>query len=588
MTIDDLIGSQIDEYLLEVLLGEGGMARVYRGRDVYLQRYAAIKVISPTFRKEKDYLERFEREALAFARLDHPHIVRLYRYGEFKGMLYMAMQFIEGMDLGNVLQSYRQSDEYIEFDEAIRLIGEIGEALDYIHSQGIIHRDVKSSNIMLDKTGKAYLTDFGLVLMTEVGTRGEIFGSPHYLAPEQAISSAKAVPQSDLYSLGVIAYEMFTGQLPFDAEEPLDIAMMHMTQEPPQPRSLRSDLSIELESVLLKALAKQPEDRYPSGMQLAAAFREALDLPNIAARKTPPTRKTIPELVVLDLAERPLPPIPAVNPSPSLPEGAEVISEQVESQAAVPQASALPSEPANDNNVIKEPVLTKGGSQTFPRGLIALISVVSIFSLCGVLACLILFVIKPGGLAGLTTGSSSPTRTPLVSLAIRSTPSSLPPTLPVTGTAGFTPSGPTDAPQVTSTVSATPTAVSQPSSTPPPVSAERTVIIAIERCTDEDCLSIINQSQATLPLSGLVIKGKGFTFSGPDWDVTELLPDGCLVVTGNADQWLPTQKECSPATSILTLDKNFWKKDLEVIYAGDSYGKCSGKKDECKFTITIK
>ena len=295
MTEDDLIGAQFDEYQLESLLGEGGMARVYRGRDVNLQRYAAIKVIAPTLRQDQDYLVRFEREARAIARLEHPHIVRLYRYGEANGLLYMAMQFIEGLNLGAVLHGYRQDGEYIEYTEAARLIREIGAALDYVHSQGIIHRNVKSSNIMLDRAGQAHLTDFGLALLTQIGTRGEVFGSPHYMSPEQAISSAKAVPQSDLYSLGVIAWEMFTGQLPFDAEGPLEIAMQHMTQEPPRPRNLRPELPARLDVVLLKALAKKPADRYPSGFDLASAV-DAAFTPPIAAYtpEPPPTNETIP------------------------------------------------------------------------------------------------------------------------------------------------------------------------------------------------------------------------------------------------------------------------------------------------------
>ena len=112
--------------------------------------------------------------------------------------------------------------------------------------------------------------------------------------------------------------------------------------------------------------------------------------------------------------------------------------------------------------------------------------------------------------------------------------------------------------------------------------------ITIERCADEHCLSIINRSLVPLPLSGLVIKGKGFSFSGTDWGIAELPPDGCLVLTVNTDQWLPAQKECSPATATLASEENFWKKDLEVTYAGKPYGKCSEKNDVCKFTITIK
>ncbi len=211
MNNDRLMGQQLDEYRLEALLGRGGMARVYRGLDIRLGRYAAIKVIDIPLQTTSEYMVRFEREAQAIAKLEHPHIVRLYHSGEAQGLLYMAMQYIEGADLGSVLQTYRDDDEFIEPEETSRIIRQVCQALDYAHAQGVIHRDIKPSNILLDKQGQVYLTDFGLALLTEIGTRGEIVGSPHYNAPEQAISSAKVVPQSDLYSVGIILYEMFTG-----------------------------------------------------------------------------------------------------------------------------------------------------------------------------------------------------------------------------------------------------------------------------------------------------------------------------------------------------------------------------------------
>jgi serine/threonine-protein kinase len=147
--------------------------------------------------------------------------------------------------------------------------------LDYAHTKGVIHRDIKPSNIMLDGQGNAILTDFGLVLVDD-NTRGEIFGTPYYIAPEQAISSAKAVPQSDLYAMGVILYEMFTAKLPFTASHPYDVALLHVSETPPPPRTIRPDLSSEVEAVILKALAKKPEQRYPTGAALADALDHAL------------------------------------------------------------------------------------------------------------------------------------------------------------------------------------------------------------------------------------------------------------------------------------------------------------------------
>ncbi|NJN93970.1 MAG: serine/threonine protein kinase [Anaerolineales bacterium] len=226
---DKLLSQQLDEYRLEALLGHGGMARVYRGFDTRLKRTAAIKVIDAPFQTDPAYATRFEREAQAIAQLKHPHVVGVYRYGEANGLLYIAMEYIEGADLETVLATYHDDQQFMPPSEVSRIIRPVCLALDYVHSQGVIHRDIKPSNIMLDSQGRPILTDFGLVLL-DYQTRGEIFGTPHYIAPEQVVSSAGAVPQSDLYSLGVILYEIFTGKLPFEADHPYDIAMLHLNR----------------------------------------------------------------------------------------------------------------------------------------------------------------------------------------------------------------------------------------------------------------------------------------------------------------------------------------------------------------------
>lgn len=272
---DDLLYQQLDEYRLEALLGRGGMARVYRSFDVRLKRWAAVKVIDGPFRADPDYMARFEREAQAVAQLKHPYIVGVYRYGEANGLLYIAMEYIEGASLEAGLASYHQDHQLMPPAEASQIIRPICLALDYAHSQGVIHRDVKPSNIMLNSNDQPILTDFGLALL-DYQTRGEIFGTPHYIAPEQVMSSAGAVPQSDLYSMGVVLYEIFTGSLPFEAAHPYDVAMLHLTEPPPPPRQIKPDLRPELEAVILKALAKEPADRYPNGAALANALDQAL------------------------------------------------------------------------------------------------------------------------------------------------------------------------------------------------------------------------------------------------------------------------------------------------------------------------
>jgi serine/threonine protein kinase len=300
---DSLLNQELDEYRLDTLLGQGGMARVYRGTDTRLKRYVAIKVIDTPLRRDPDYVMRFEREAQTIAQLDHPHIVRIYRYGEAKGVLYMAMQYVEGHDLGSILADYRIQQTLMEPEKVNQIIQQVCLALDYAHERGVIHRDIKPANIMLDQQGQTILTDFGLALLTEAGTRGEIFGSPHYIAPEQAISSAGVVPQSDLYAIGIILYEIFTGELPFDAENPLDLAMQHMSEQPRPPRELHPEITPALEAVILKAMAKEPAKRYQSGAELAHALDQALMLPQDAT--------STPKITETKSGDDDLPPIPA-------------------------------------------------------------------------------------------------------------------------------------------------------------------------------------------------------------------------------------------------------------------------------------
>ncbi|HEY1014522.1 MAG TPA: protein kinase [Herpetosiphonaceae bacterium] len=273
---DPLLGRRLDGYQIEELVGVGGMARIYRGRDTRLDRPVAIKVIDHSHQRDPDYLLRFEREAQAIARLDHPNIVHLYYYGESQGRLYMVMQYVAGRDLQSLLAERRGQRQGLAPAELLQIARNIGFALDEAHRSGVIHRDVHPGNILVDGRGRAMLTDFGLALQTAVGTRGEIFGTPRYIAPEQAQSSALAVPQSDLYALGVILYEALTGRVPFDAPQPLAVAMQHMTAAPPSPRALNPAISPALEAVILKALAKQPADRYATGAALAEALAHAL------------------------------------------------------------------------------------------------------------------------------------------------------------------------------------------------------------------------------------------------------------------------------------------------------------------------
>jgi serine/threonine-protein kinase len=273
---DSLLGKKIDEYQIDVPLGVGGMARVYRALDTKLQRYVALKVIAPELRMDVEHTLRFEREAQSIARLEHPNIVHVYRFGENAGLYYIAMQYIEGADVGRLIEDYRRNGEFMPIDDIANIIDEIGKALDYAHSKGVIHRDVKPNNIIVNQQGQAILTDFGLVLLSDAGTQGEIFGSPSYIAPEQAISSANVVPQSDIYALGVTLFEMLTGELPFAGSDPMEIAMRHVSEPPPAPSQFNKTIPAAVDQVVLRSLAKEPGERYQTGQEFSADFQNAV------------------------------------------------------------------------------------------------------------------------------------------------------------------------------------------------------------------------------------------------------------------------------------------------------------------------
>jgi serine/threonine protein kinase len=310
MALDDpLIGKQLGDYTIQRLLGRGGMSRVYQGYDENLDRLAAVKVISGDFvtTTEEEYTRRFQSEARAIARLRHPNIVGVYQFGRTEGIYYMAQVFLEGKDLRSLLKEYADRNQRIPPDEVLRIIRDVGSALDYAHEQGVIHRDIKPSNIMLEKkTGRAILMDFGLALSVQEGTMGDTFGSAHYIAPEQAVSSAKSVPQSDLYSLGIVLYEMLAGRVPFDDPSVMSVALKHLNELPPPPTMYNPDLPPAVEAVIMRVLDKDPKRRHATGQELTEDLVRAfhIDKPGEA-----PDVKDSPAVVdMLDSKTRP--PVP--------------------------------------------------------------------------------------------------------------------------------------------------------------------------------------------------------------------------------------------------------------------------------------
>lgn len=255
-----MVGETLGKYQILDEIGRGGMGVVYRGYDTALQRPVAVKVLAPHLVWEKDFVERFLREARTAAQLRHSNIVTVYDVGEQGGNYYIVMGFLEGETLSQMVA--RRGP--LSVAEVASVVSQVASALDYAHGQGLVHRDIKPGNVIVDKEGHVTLTDFGIARAVE-GTRltsaGAILGTPEYMSPEQALGQ-EADRRSDIYSLGVVCYEMLTGRAPFHAETPLATLHQQAYEPPLEPRKLNPNLSLAVERVLLKALAKEPRGRY--------------------------------------------------------------------------------------------------------------------------------------------------------------------------------------------------------------------------------------------------------------------------------------------------------------------------------------
>ncbi|MED1667076.1 Stk1 family PASTA domain-containing Ser/Thr kinase [Brevibacillus laterosporus] len=253
-------------YQLEEVIGGGGMAIVYKARDLVLNRIVAVKLLRPQFGTDEDFVERFRREAQAVASLSHHNIVNVYDVGQDDDIHYMVMEYIEGSTLKEIITAQGG----MMMSEAVRIAMQVCDALDHAHQNQIIHRDIKPHNIMIGTNGRVKVTDFGIaraVTSQTITQTGSVLGSVHYFSPEQARGGITA-EKSDIYSLGIVLYEMVTGTLPFSGDSPITVALKHLQDPLPEPRKLNPAIPQSLENVIIRALAKDPFQRYKSAREM--------------------------------------------------------------------------------------------------------------------------------------------------------------------------------------------------------------------------------------------------------------------------------------------------------------------------------
>jgi eukaryotic-like serine/threonine-protein kinase len=275
-------GAVVDgRYTLLRRLGSGGMADVWLAEDSHLQRQVALKVLHARFAQDREFVERFRREAEAAAGLQHPHVVAVFDRGDVDGTYYIAMQLLEGRSLKALI------DAGLTPEQAAGLVRQVLEAAGFAHRHGVVHRDLKPQNVIVDAEGKATVTDFGIARAgaSEITQVGSVMGTPHYLSPEQA-QGQEVTAVSDLYSVGVILYEALTGRVPFEADSAVAIAMKQVSQAPQRPSSINPTVSPALDAVTMRALAKDPGQRFQSADAFVAALDAALREPGVAGQGT--------------------------------------------------------------------------------------------------------------------------------------------------------------------------------------------------------------------------------------------------------------------------------------------------------------
>jgi len=287
-----LEGQTLGKYTVLEPLGSGGMARVYRAYHPKLDRYVAIKVLRSDLVDDPMFLSRFRHEAQAVAALRHPNIVQVFDFDIENDDYYMVMELLDGDSLHTRLNDYRVRGEQMPYGEMVRILLDVLDGLDYAHAEGMIHRDIKPANILLTRKGQAVLADFGIAQIvgsTHHTVSGALLGTLNYMAPEQGLQGI-CDARSDIYAMGVVFYEMLTQQPPYEADTPLAILLKHVNDPLPLPHLVNAAIPLSLERVVLKSLAKEPDNRFQSAAEMAQVLRQAAEEADV----TLPTRISLP------------------------------------------------------------------------------------------------------------------------------------------------------------------------------------------------------------------------------------------------------------------------------------------------------
>jgi eukaryotic-like serine/threonine-protein kinase len=271
-----LIGKRLnDRYKILEIIGGGGMANVYLARDIILEREVAIKVLRLDFANDEEFIKRFRREALSATSLDHPNIVSIYDVGEEDDIYYIVMEYVDGQ----TLKQYIQQHAPLTPEESIDIMMQLTSAISHAHQNGIIHRDIKPQNILIDRNKTVKITDFGIAMAlssTTITHTNSVLGSVHYLSPEQARGGI-ATEKSDIYALGIVMFELLTGRPPFSGESAISIALKHLQSETPSPKRWNALIPQSVENIILKATAKDPFHRYQTAVDMEEDLKTALD-----------------------------------------------------------------------------------------------------------------------------------------------------------------------------------------------------------------------------------------------------------------------------------------------------------------------